>query len=279
MTILKKVLISNIFVFLCLTLILIGCTASSNSNESIDISSGTADITDLVESKEENTTPDSIETSLKNEETVEDESITSVQTDYESNENGSDYEKVTTESTEAPIQSQPSKNNSEQSQGQQSDSPTQSQSSQNNSEQSQGQHNSAQSQPPSDPVISEPPDPVVEPSKPPETTKPVEPVKPTYTVDDYNEIVSIVRKYAEDQKAVTLTWNDSFSIERLYNDELGSPGHPDLTTLSKEGVIKQLKYHVDLIVQMGLSSNSLYGEFKVAWREYKGSIEFYVIYG
>ena len=109
-----------------------------------------------------------------------------------------------------------------------------------------------------------PPPPAVssEPSKPPEPTVSV------YTQKDYDEIIAVVREYAESQTKLNFVWNPALEM----NYFCGWHGTPSLNLNEKDGVIRTLKYHVDLTVE--IAANPIYGvpsegsaDYNIIWFE------------
>ena len=122
--------------------------------------------------------------------------------------------------------------------------------------------NNTPSQAPAQPATSTPAPPASS------TPTPSQPTKPTYTEADYQAIISEIRAYGE---AKGFVWDDSFAFGQA---GLGYYGRPNLTDLSKESVISDLKYHCDKIETYVGGCH-----FKVVRHDYQNKVEFVVLYG
>jgi hypothetical protein len=88
---------------------------------------------------------------------------------------------------------------------------------------------------------------------PPQT----QPPRPIYTEADYAEIIAAVRQYAESKTAVQFVWDPTMTIEKTNQGLAGYHGTPNITRHSKQSVLDDLMYHVDLTEDA--VSNPLYG--------------------
>jgi hypothetical protein len=73
-----------------------------------------------------------------------------------------------------------------------------------------------------------------------------QPPAPVYTEADYAEIIATVRQYAESKTSIKFVWDTSLTYERADQGLAGYHDMPNLTRTSKESVLADLKYHVDL---------------------------------
>jgi len=109
-----------------------------------------------------------------------------------------------------------------------------------------------------------------------------QPPKPVYTEADYAEIVAMVRAYAE-AKTLTFIWDTKLTYDYARS---GMAGYHDVVSLNqngKDGVIKTLKYNVDLT--MDIITNPMYGvpssqvHYNLVRVDYQGEPYFALIYG
>ena len=100
---------------------------------------------------------------------------------------------------------------------------------------------------------------------------PLESVAPVYTQKDFDEIIAVIRKYAESQTGLKFIWNPVLKM----NVFCGWHDTPNLNKRGKDGVIRTLKYNVDLTVDVltnpanGLTSDEVH--FNIIWFEEKRS--------
>jgi len=81
------------------------------------------------------------------------------------------------------------------------------------------------------------------------TAAPTSPPAPVYTQADYEEIVRIIRNYAESKTNARFVWDTSLTREKADQGRAGYHGTPNITRHSKKSVIDDLMYHVDLTAE------------------------------
>ncbi len=110
-----------------------------------------------------------------------------------------------------------------------------------------------------------------------------QPTKPVYSEADYAEIIAAVQAYTQSKTTVKFIWDTALTYEYARS---GRAGYHDVVSLNqngKDGVIKTLKYNVDLTEDV--VSNPLYGvpssqvNYNVVKVEYQGEPYFALIYG
>jgi hypothetical protein len=119
---------------------------------------------------------------------------------------------------------------------------------------------------------------------PPAATAPpqTQPPKPLYTEADYAEIIAAVRAYAE-SKAFPFIWDETLTYEYARSGRAGFHDVVNLNRDGKDGVIKTLKYDVDLTEWLatggsgGVPSTEVH--YSVVWLEYQNEPYFAHIYG
>lgn len=120
-------------------------------------------------------------------------------------------------------------------------------------------------------------------SEEPQETETSEPTIPedTFTQADHERIISEVSAYAESYaaKGFVFEWKDSME----FSWEVGYMGTPRVEYDGVDGVIKTLKYHIDLIYQT--STNPAYGvttdymTYKIVQITIDGDLAYAAIYG
>jgi len=114
---------------------------------------------------------------------------------------------------------------------------------------------------------------------PPESSNPPEPTVPAYTKKDFDEIIAVVREYAEIQTKLKFIWDPTL----LMNEFSGWHDTPNLNKRGKDGIIRTLKYNVDLTVDVltnpanGIISNTVH--YNIVWYEINGETFFVLLYG
>lgn len=116
-------------------------------------------------------------------------------------------------------------------------------------------------------------------SPPSDPPKPTESAAPVYTQKDYDDIISAVRAYAENQPNLKFIWDPGIKMDEFH----GYHGTPCLNQLGKDGVITELKYHVDLTVDNLTGGNggvpSTTVDYNIIWYEQNNQIFFVLLYG
>lgn len=123
----------------------------------------------------------------------------------------------------------------------------------------------------SEPQPSDPPDPPVTETQP----------EQSFSKADHDRIIAEVVAYAESYKAkgYTFIWLDSME----FSWEVGYMGTPRIARDGVDGVIRSLKYHIDLIVKTttdpanGITCDEM--TYKVMQIDLDGEIAFVVVYG
>lgn len=129
---------------------------------------------------------------------------------------------------------------------------------------------------PSESETSEP-----QPSDPPDPPVIETPPEQSFSKTDHDRIIAEVVAYAESYKAkgYTFIWMDSME----FSWEVGYMGTPRIARDGVEGVIRSLKYHIDLIVKTttdpanGITCDEM--TYKVMQINLDGEIAFVVVYG
>ena len=117
-----------------------------------------------------------------------------------------------------------------------------------------------------------PPSTTSTPSQPPVTStspsEPPAPAAPIYTQKDFDEIIAVVREYAESQTDIKFAWKPS-----MKKDD-GASGYHDTPNLSRDGkerLIRELKYNVDLTVKLLMDQTkgiiSCTVDYNILWYE------------
>ena len=86
-------------------------------------------------------------------------------------------------------------------------------------------------------------------ASPAPTATPTNPPAPVYTQADYEAIIAEVRAYAESKTNARFVWDPSLTREKADAGLAGYHGMPNLTRHSKQSVLADLKYHVDLTAE------------------------------
>ena len=94
------------------------------------------------------------------------------------------------------------------------------------------------------------------------------PAAPVYTQKDFDEIIAAVREYAESQTDIKFAWKPT-----MRKDD-GASGYHDTPNLSRDGkerLIRELKYSVDLTVQLLMDQTkgiiSCTVDYNILWYE------------
>jgi len=113
--------------------------------------------------------------------------------------------------------------------------------------------------------------PTTPPQPPATSTSPSEPpvpAAPVYTQKDFDEIIAAVREYAESQTDIKFAWKPT-----MKKDD-GASGYHDTPNLSRDGkerLIRELKYNVDLTVQLLMDQTkgiiSCTVDYNILWYE------------
>lgn len=130
------------------------------------------------------------------------------------------------------------------------------------------------------PEVTEPPK-VTEPPAESQTPEATEPETDTFTEADHKRIVAEVTAYAQSyaDKGFTFEWKESMT----FGWDVGYMGTPRVEYEGVDGVIKTLKYHIDLIYKT--STDPMYGitteymTYKVEQITVDGDLAYVVIYG
>lgn len=107
------------------------------------------------------------------------------------------------------------------------------------------------------------------------SSSPTEPTAPVYTQKDFDEIISVIREYAENEiTTVQFIWDPMIKME------VGHGWHdtPNLNKRGKDGVIRTLKYNVDLTVDVVSNPvynvNSVIIPYNIIWYEKENEYSF-----
>lgn len=130
------------------------------------------------------------------------------------------------------------------------------------------------------PEVTEPPK-VTEPPAESQTPEATEPETDAFTEADHKRIIAEVTAYAQSyaSKGFTFEWKESMT----FGWDVGYMGTPRVEYEGVDGVIKTLKYHIDLIYKT--STDPMYGitteymTYKVEQITVDGDLAYVVIYG